>query len=67
MYDKVENHLSTSVQAESMIALFKLLFKIFIFLHFLSVLLNLMVRIEHSHNRHDTWLDQSGMDHDTNI
>ena len=43
------------------------MFQIFIFLHFLSVVLNLMVRVEHSKGRFDTWLDNSGMDHDSNF
>lgn len=43
--EKVENSLSVSNQAEISIAIFKLLFKVALFLHFLSISLNLLAQI----------------------
>lgn len=42
---KMENLLSVSNQAEIYIAIFKLLFKVGLFLHFLSLALNLLAKI----------------------
>ncbi len=44
--EKVENLFSVSSQAEISIAMFNLLSKIGLFLHFLSVALNLLAQIE---------------------
>lgn len=43
--EKVENLLSVSNQAEISIAMFKLLFKVGLFLHFLSIALNLFAQV----------------------
>jgi hypothetical protein len=43
---KIEDVLSVSNQAEIYISMFKLLFKVGLFLHFLSLALNLLAQLE---------------------
>ena len=48
-------------------ALLKLLFKLFLFLHLLSNLLNLMATIEKSFNIPVVWLDNSNISYGSNF
>jgi hypothetical protein len=58
LVSKLENRLAVSTNAETMIAMIKLLFKIFMFLHFLSIFLNLMAELEVEFGQYDTWISQ---------
>jgi hypothetical protein len=55
--DKVKNLFVSSMQSETINSLLKLAFKLFLFLHLLSMALNLMANIESSFNIHNNWLN----------
>lgn len=55
--DKVKNLFVSSMQSETVNSLLKLAFKLFLFLHLLSMALNLMANIESSFNIHNNWLN----------
>jgi hypothetical protein len=62
----VENLLCVSNQAEISIAIFKLLFKVVLFLHFLSIALNLLAEVESSYVS-ETWLTDNNLSYSSNF
>lgn len=65
--EKVENQLSISNQAESIISICKLLFKICLFLHFLSIALNLLASLQNARGITHNWLSNTDLEYESNL
>lgn len=63
----MQNLLVISMQSEIINSLLKLVFKILVFLHCLSMMLNLLVSVEHYFNIENTWLSNENLSYSSNI
>lgn len=65
--DKVESLFVSYMHSETINSLLKLMFKLFLFLHLLSMALNFMVTIENAFNVYDTWLNNENLSYSSPI
>ncbi len=65
--DKVESLFVSFMQSEATNSLLKLLFKLLLFLHMLSMVLNLMASIESSFNIDNHWLNNQNLTYSSSL
>jgi hypothetical protein len=65
--EKVSNLLSSSNQVESAITILKMVFNVIVFLHFLSIALNLMVIVENYNGNQETWISAINQSHSSSF
>jgi len=59
--EKVEQTITLSILGETIISFLKLLYKVFVFLHCISLILNWVVTLEHFYGIQTTWLSNPNL------